>query len=151
MTKKKEKPSRRENPTITFPLSRRICHISKRHRQTRGSYVWILHALCSLARSLFFPLFSVFFSLMNSFFRSQVLWIAPPPGSGCVTIKATVVEHRDVWYMDDTSLSKTICEDTSQGSSHEQPPILSKCCACYEAKYEVKIIIKTMNNFNMLY
>lgn len=90
--------------------------------------------------SCFFPSFQFFFLLMNSFFRPQVLWTAPPSGSGCVTIKATVVEHRDVWYMDDTALSKTICEDMSQGSSHEQPPILSKCCACFEAKYEVSFI-----------
>ncbi|XP_077292585.1 spondin-1-like [Arctopsyche grandis] len=66
----------------------------------------------------------------------EVLWIAPPSGSGCVTIKATVLEDRDVWFMDDTALSKTLCENT-QGSAHMQPPIVEPCCACDEAKYEV--------------
>lgn len=27
----------------------------------------------------------------------QVLWTAPPAGSGCVVFRATVIEHRDVW------------------------------------------------------
>lgn len=29
----------------------------------------------------------------------QVRWTAPPPGSGCIFFRATVIEHRDVWYV----------------------------------------------------
>ncbi|XP_059608919.1 spondin-1-like [Phlebotomus argentipes] len=66
----------------------------------------------------------------------QVLWTAPPPGSGCVVFRATVIEHRDVWYMDDGPLSKMFCED-EQDSIDVQPIIEDPCCACQEAKYEV--------------
>lgn len=36
----------------------------------------------------------------NSISKSdiQVRWQAPPAGSGCVIFRATVIEHRDVWY-----------------------------------------------------
>ncbi|CAB3377734.1 Hypothetical predicted protein [Cloeon dipterum] len=67
----------------------------------------------------------------------QVLWTAPlTPGSGCLAFRATVVEHRDVWYQDDGPLSKILCEDV-QESLDEQPQIIDPCCACDEAKYEV--------------
>lgn len=66
----------------------------------------------------------------------QVNWIAPPAGSGCIAIRATVVEHRDVWYMDDGPLSKIFCEDEAD-SVDTQPPVLKECCACDEAKYEL--------------
>ncbi|GAB0098587.1 F-spondin [Sergentomyia squamirostris] len=66
----------------------------------------------------------------------QLLWTAPPPGSGCVVFRATVMEHRDVWYMDDGPLSKMLCED-EQDSIDVQPIIEDPCCACQEAKYEV--------------
>ncbi|XP_059486805.1 spondin-1-like isoform X2 [Neocloeon triangulifer] len=67
----------------------------------------------------------------------QVLWTAPlTPGSGCLVFRATVVEHRDVWYQDDGPLSKILCEDV-QESLDEQPQIIDPCCACDEAKYEV--------------
>ncbi|XP_055693331.1 spondin-1 [Lutzomyia longipalpis] len=66
----------------------------------------------------------------------QVLWTAPPPGSGCVVFRATVIEHRDVWYMDDGPLSKMFCED-EQDTIDVQPIIEDPCCACQEAKYEL--------------
>uniref|UniRef100_A0A6B2EI24 Spondin-1 n=1 Tax=Phlebotomus kandelakii TaxID=1109342 RepID=A0A6B2EI24_9DIPT len=66
----------------------------------------------------------------------QVVWTAPPPGSGCVVFRATVIEHRDVWYMDDGPLSKMLCED-EQDTIDVQPIIEDPCCACQEAKYEV--------------
>lgn len=47
-----------------------------------------------------------------------------------------MIEHRDVWYMDEGTLSKTLCEDnTDLGDS--QPLILEECRACDEAKYEL--------------
>lgn len=68
----------------------------------------------------------------------QVLWVAPPTGSGCIAFRTTVIEHRDVWYMDDGPLTKILCED-EQDVVDNQPPIVDPCCACDEAKYEVKI------------
>lgn len=66
----------------------------------------------------------------------QVEWTAPSSGSGCIVFRATVIEHRDVWFMDDGPLSKTFCED-DQNSVDVQPLIMDPCCACDEAKYEV--------------
>lgn len=66
----------------------------------------------------------------------KVLWTAPPAGSGCVVFKATVTEHRDVWFMDDEYLNKRFCED-EQDTIEKQPLIVDPCCACEEAKYEV--------------
>ncbi|XP_042863867.1 spondin-1-like isoform X1 [Penaeus japonicus] len=66
----------------------------------------------------------------------QVLWTAPPADSGCVTFRATVVETRDVWYMDDGELTKELCEEM-QESKNKQPEIIHDCFACDEAKYEV--------------
>lgn len=47
-----------------------------------------------------------------------------------------MIEHRDVWYMDDGPLSKMFCED-EQDTIDVQPIIEDPCCACQEAKYEV--------------
>uniref|UniRef100_U5EYT8 Spondin-1 n=1 Tax=Corethrella appendiculata TaxID=1370023 RepID=U5EYT8_9DIPT len=66
----------------------------------------------------------------------QVIWTAPQSGSGCVAIRATVIEHRDVWYMDDGPLSKVLCEDEAD-SVDTQPAVLKECCSCDEAKYEL--------------
>ncbi|XP_046394012.1 spondin-1-like isoform X2 [Ischnura elegans] len=66
----------------------------------------------------------------------QVLWAAPAAGSGCVVFRATVVESRDVWYMDEGPLTRELCEEV-QENHDEQPQVLDPCCACDEAKYEV--------------
>ncbi|CAL4072077.1 unnamed protein product, partial [Meganyctiphanes norvegica] len=66
----------------------------------------------------------------------QVLWTAPPQHSGCVRFRATVSESRDVWYMDDGELTKELCEEL-QENEDTQPEVISDCCACDEAKYEV--------------
>lgn len=68
--------------------------------------------------------------------RINVVWTAPPPGSGCVFIRATVIEHREVWYKDDGFLSKHFCEDQVDDIDN-QPLMMDPCCACDEAKYEV--------------
>lgn len=68
--------------------------------------------------------------------KIQVVWIAPAAGSGCVNFRATVIEHRDVWYMDDGLLTKQFCEE-QQDDVDNQPPIMDPCCACDEAKYEL--------------
>lgn len=64
------------------------------------------------------------------------MWTAPEPGSGCVTFHATVIEHRDVWYMDDGPLTKDFCED-EDATEGFITNILEYCGACHEAKYEV--------------
>lgn len=66
-----------------------------------------------------------------------MLWIAPLPGSGCAVFKATVIEHRDMWYMDDGPLTKEFCED-EQSYDDLLPLTLETCSACSEAKYEVR-------------
>ncbi|XP_047736020.1 spondin-1 [Hyalella azteca] len=66
----------------------------------------------------------------------QVLWTAPPAGSGCVRFRAMVQESREVWYMDDGELTKELCEEVQQ-TFDLQPEAILDCCACDEAKYEV--------------
>uniref|UniRef100_A0A336LL51 Spondin-1 n=1 Tax=Culicoides sonorensis TaxID=179676 RepID=A0A336LL51_CULSO len=66
----------------------------------------------------------------------QVSWTAPLVGAGCIAIRATVIEHRDIWYKDDGPLSKVLCEDEVD-SLDSQPAIVDPCCACDEAKYEL--------------
>lgn len=66
----------------------------------------------------------------------QVMWTAPPAGSGCVVFRATVVEQRDVWYMDEGGLTKELCEE-ERDNQDLQPELVEECCACDEAKYEV--------------
>ncbi|XP_018567979.1 spondin-1 [Anoplophora glabripennis] len=66
----------------------------------------------------------------------RVHWIAPPSGSGCVNIKATVVESKENWFSEDESLTKKLCEETLE-DENVQPIINTKCCACDEAKYEL--------------
>ncbi|XP_059082826.1 spondin-1-like [Tigriopus californicus] len=66
----------------------------------------------------------------------QILWTAPPAGSGCVTIKATVVADDKTWAMDSGRLSVHLCEVKIE--EHFQPDeINDPCCACEESKYEV--------------
>ncbi|XP_022237771.1 spondin-1-like isoform X2 [Limulus polyphemus] len=66
----------------------------------------------------------------------QVMWRAPPSGSGCVVFKATVIENQKKWYMDDGGLTHVLCEEKNE-SLEEQTTTLEYCCACDEAKYEV--------------
>ncbi|XP_054716081.1 spondin-1-like [Uloborus diversus] len=66
----------------------------------------------------------------------QVMWKAPPAGTGCVVFKATVQENRELWYMDEGGLIRELCEE-EQENQDEQPEIIEECCACDEAKYEL--------------
>ncbi|CAG5076352.1 Similar to SPON1: Spondin-1 (Gallus gallus) [Cotesia congregata] len=65
-----------------------------------------------------------------------VAWTSPPEGSGCILIRATVMETPDTWYMDDGGVARTICPDP-KAIEDDPGPILPTCCACDEAKYEV--------------
>ena len=69
--------------------------------------------------------------------RVDVVWIAPASTNmGCVLLRATVVQHRDVWFMDDGFLTKKICEEVVDDVD-SQPSVEDPCCACDEAKYEL--------------
>lgn len=72
--------------------------------------------------------------------KVEVVWVAPQgTGNGCILLRATVVQHRDVWFMDDGFLTKRICEEEIDDID-SQPSIMTECCACDEAKYEVSKI-----------
>lgn len=68
----------------------------------------------------------------------KVYWRAPTePGTGCILIRATVLQHRDV-----AGLTKRICEEIAdEMENHPQSSSIGQdiCCACDEARYEVKI------------
>ncbi|XP_019884984.1 spondin-1 isoform X2 [Camponotus floridanus] len=66
----------------------------------------------------------------------SVGWTSPTEGSGCILIRATVLETPDTWYMDDSNLVLNMCQD-SKAEADDQGPVLAECCACEEAKYEV--------------
>ena len=63
----------------------------------------------------------------------QVMWVAPPKGSGCIALSAMVYEGRNSWFSDDGALTKIICEGKPNKES-----LKSECCACDEAKYQVR-------------
>ncbi|XP_020284534.1 spondin-1 isoform X2 [Pseudomyrmex gracilis] len=66
----------------------------------------------------------------------SIIWKSPVEASGCVLLRATVVEAPNIWYMDDSNLVRTMCPD-SKAEADDQGPVLDECCACDEAKYEV--------------
>ncbi|KAH8252232.1 hypothetical protein KR038_004946 [Drosophila bunnanda] len=70
----------------------------------------------------------------------HLTWVAPSePGSGCILIRATVQQHRDVWHMDDGGLTRRICEEVVDDveSQPTAPTVDVPCCACDEARYEL--------------
>ncbi|EDV98195.1 GH22805 [Drosophila grimshawi] len=82
----------------------------------------------------------------NAKTRIDVSWMAPKlPDSGCVLIKAGIVQHRDVWFIDDGFLTKRICPEEIDELNSLTPP-LQNCCACDEAKYEIVLERKWARN-----
>ncbi|XP_030554303.1 spondin-1 [Drosophila novamexicana] len=70
----------------------------------------------------------------------HLTWVAPSePGNGCILIRATVLQHRDVWHMDDGGLTRRICEEVVDDveSQPTTSSLNSPCCACDEARYEL--------------
>ncbi|XP_051919426.1 spondin-1a isoform X1 [Hippocampus zosterae] len=66
----------------------------------------------------------------------QVFWTAPPSGSGCVLLKASIVQKRIIYFQDEGTLTKKMCEKESlYGDATDKP--LHECCACGTAKYRV--------------
>ena len=78
--------------------------------------------------------FQLFGDSISKFNEAYLMWTAPPPGSGCVTFKAMVLEDSTHWYADEGNLSKTFCEQTEQDVKFDEN---NDCCACDEAKYNV--------------
>ncbi|XP_015171826.1 PREDICTED: spondin-1 [Polistes dominula] len=64
----------------------------------------------------------------------QVMWKAPPTGSGCVIFTAMILENNVRWYAEDEGLTKTFCEMTPKEVEQLSD---NKCCACDEAKYSL--------------
>ncbi|ALC41844.1 CG30203, partial [Drosophila busckii] len=82
----------------------------------------------------------------NAKTRIDVSWVAPKqPDSGCVLIKAAIVQHRNVWFIDDGFLTKRICAEEID-ELNSQTPTLQNCCACDEAKYEIVLERKWARN-----
>ncbi|XP_016981345.1 spondin-1 [Drosophila rhopaloa] len=76
----------------------------------------------------------------NSKTHIHLTWVAPSePGSGCILIRATVQQHREVWHMDDGGLTRRICEEVTDDveSQPTSPAVDVPCCACDEARYEL--------------
>ncbi|XP_023308347.2 spondin-1 [Lucilia cuprina] len=71
--------------------------------------------------------------------RMDFVWTAPvDAGNGCVLIRATVLQHRDVWFMDDGGLTKRICEEVVDDMESQRKDLDERlCCACDEARYEI--------------
>uniref|UniRef100_A0A668A1E3 Spondin-1 n=1 Tax=Myripristis murdjan TaxID=586833 RepID=A0A668A1E3_9TELE len=68
--------------------------------------------------------------------RIQVLWTAPPSGSGCVILKASIVQKRIIYFQDEGSLTIRLCEKESVYGEATSSPAL-ECCACGTAKYRL--------------
>uniref|UniRef100_A0A669CNU6 Spondin-1 n=1 Tax=Oreochromis niloticus TaxID=8128 RepID=A0A669CNU6_ORENI len=66
----------------------------------------------------------------------QVFWTAPPSGSGCVFLKASIVQKRIIYFQDEGLLTKKLCERESLYGDTTDKPLLD-CCACGTAKYRV--------------
>uniref|UniRef100_A0A3P9HNL4 Spondin-1 n=1 Tax=Oryzias latipes TaxID=8090 RepID=A0A3P9HNL4_ORYLA len=68
--------------------------------------------------------------------KIQVFWTAPPSGSGCVILKASIVQKRVIFFQDKGSLTVRLCEkEPVQVDTTSAPPI--ECCACGTAKYRL--------------
>uniref|UniRef100_A0A7N6AJU9 Spondin-1 n=1 Tax=Anabas testudineus TaxID=64144 RepID=A0A7N6AJU9_ANATE len=63
--------------------------------------------------------------------RIQVLWTAPPTGTGCVILKASIVQKRVIYFQDEGSLTIRLCE-----KGNDRAPAI-ECCACGTAKYRL--------------
>lgn len=66
----------------------------------------------------------------------QVNWTAPEAGAGDLSFRATIIENRDIWYMDGIFLTLDLQEDLD-AQDEIASDVLEECCACNEAKYEV--------------
>uniref|UniRef100_A0A8C7E3U7 Spondin-1 n=3 Tax=Elapinae TaxID=42168 RepID=A0A8C7E3U7_NAJNA len=68
--------------------------------------------------------------------RIQVFWTAPSLGTGCVILKASIVQKRIIYFQDEGSLTKRLCEPDFAMEGVTDKPIID-CCACGTAKYRL--------------
>lgn len=68
--------------------------------------------------------------------RIQVFWTAPASGSGCIILKASIVQKRIIYFQDEGSLTVRLCEREAVFGEATQSPAL-ECCACGTAKYRL--------------
>ncbi|KAF7273961.1 hypothetical protein GWI33_013338, partial [Rhynchophorus ferrugineus] len=81
-----------------------------------------------------------------------LIWKAPPTNSGCISMKAVVIESREKWYETDEflyngPLTKTLCENVNENED-VLPEVEPTCCACDEAKYELAFEGKWVRNMH---
>ncbi|XP_034541885.1 spondin-1-like [Notolabrus celidotus] len=67
--------------------------------------------------------------------RIQVFWTAPPTGSGCVILKASIVQKRIIYFQEEGSLTVRLCEKERVFGATDPPGL--ECCACGTAKYRL--------------
>ncbi|CEF70857.1 Thrombospondin, type 1 repeat and Proteinase inhibitor I2, Kunitz metazoa domain and Reeler domain and Spondin, N-terminal domain-containing protein [Strongyloides ratti] len=70
----------------------------------------------------------------------SVLWRAPNSGDGCVLLRATIIESRNIWYADDSLLTLKFCAKKTHESAIPEDNLNAKCCACTEAKYDIEFL-----------
>ncbi|XP_063800581.1 spondin-1 [Pseudophryne corroboree] len=68
--------------------------------------------------------------------RIQVFWTAPSIGTGCVILKASIVQKKIIYFQDEGSLTKRMCEPDATFESGNEKAI-PECCACGTAKYRL--------------
>ncbi|XP_029009296.1 spondin-1-like isoform X2 [Betta splendens] len=68
--------------------------------------------------------------------RIQVLWMAPRTGTGCVILKASIVQKRIIYFQDEGSLTVRLCEKERVAGEATGTPAM-ECCACGTAKYRL--------------
>ncbi|KAM4018565.1 spondin-1 isoform 2-T2 [Anomaloglossus baeobatrachus] len=68
--------------------------------------------------------------------RIQVFWTAPPSGTGCIILKASIVQKKIIYFQDEGSLTKRMCEQDSTIDGENEKAI-PDCCACGTAKYRL--------------
>ncbi|XP_011500877.1 PREDICTED: spondin-1-like [Ceratosolen solmsi marchali] len=62
-------------------------------------------------------------------------WTSPEEGFGCVIVRVSIMESPSIWFMDG-NLDKKFCQDPKT-TVDDPGPVLTECCACNEAKYEL--------------
>nr|XP_057930592.1 spondin-1b isoform X1 [Doryrhamphus excisus] len=68
--------------------------------------------------------------------RIQVYWTAPPTGSGCVILKASIVQKKIIYFQNEGSLTIRLCEKERVFGEATADPTM-ECCACGTAKYRL--------------
>ncbi|EYC15568.1 hypothetical protein Y032_0036g3216 [Ancylostoma ceylanicum] len=70
----------------------------------------------------------------------HTIWKAPDVSTGCVILRASVIESKYVWYSEEGDLTKKFCiQDGYQKVVPVDDPNM-ECCACDQAKYELEFI-----------